>query len=85
MFSFTVDLHINRIFYKVPSASAASQSVQELLASLRQECPDISPDFSLPRALGYNELMQHLEDLGLLSPVQTPSKSKSKGQVKTKV
>ena len=68
---------------KVPSASAASQSVEELIAALRFERPDISPNFSLPKPLGYNDLMKSLEELGLVAPVPTPTKSKDKNQVKS--
>ena len=70
-------------FQKVPSASAAYPAVEELMASLRYEYPNISPDFSLPKALGYNELMKSLEDRGLVAPVPPLSKNKSKNQVKS--
>ena len=53
------------------------------MASLRYEYADISPDFSLPKALGYNDLMKTLEDRGLVAPVPPVSKGKAKNQVKS--
>ena len=53
------------------------------MASLRYENPDISPDFTLPKALGYNDLMKSLEDRGLVAPVPALPKGKSKNQGKS--
>ena len=66
-------------FEKVPSNSAASSCVSELIASLLIDHPDIDPEFSLPEPLSYSALMQKLEALNLVSPIAGTSTGGSTG------
>jgi len=62
---------------KVPSSSAADGSVRELIASLLPDHPEIDPNFSLPKPLGYNALMLQLEQLELVTPMPSGSRGRS--------
>ena len=59
----------------MPSISSAAESVRELITSLQPE--GISPEFSLPKALGYSTVMLKLEELGLVKPASTTPRTKT--------
>ena len=72
----------NLVFHgnKVPSTSAALGCVTEMIASLRAE--DIIPGFSLEKSMSYTALMLKLEKMGLVSPVPSTPKGKTKSSDK---
>ena len=60
---------------KVPSASAAKDTVSELILSLQSE--GTNPDFTLDRALAYTEQMDILERKGLVKPIRLKAPKKT--------
>jgi len=66
---------------KVPSASAAKDTVSELILSLQRE--GANPDFILDRALAYTEQMDILERKGLIQPItKAPKKTSNTALIK---